>query len=185
MVIVKDVMKTSLVSARPEELVDAVCKRMKQNHLGAVLVMDGKHLVGIFTERDVLNRVVAEDRDPAKVQVKDVCTPNPIAVRGSTSIKSCANILRTKGFRHLPVVDEHRDEMLGSLSDLRNIGEGRDAGALTAAAFLSHFVDEATPWAHLDIAGVAWASRATATCPRGATGFGARLIARALQILAD
>jgi leucyl aminopeptidase len=86
---------------------------------------------------------------------------------------------------HLPVVDEHREEMLGTLSDLRNIGDGRDAGALTAAAFLSHFVDEATPWAHLDIAGVAWASRATATCPRGATGFGARLIARALQILAD
>jgi leucyl aminopeptidase len=86
---------------------------------------------------------------------------------------------------HLPVVDEHREEMVGPWSDLRNIGDGRDAGALTAAAFLSHFVDEATPWAHLDIAGVAWASRASATCPRGATGFGARLLARALQILAD
>ncbi|MBM4130439.1 leucyl aminopeptidase [bacterium] len=86
---------------------------------------------------------------------------------------------------HLPVVDEHREEVVGSWSDLKNLGEGRDAGALTAAAFLSHFVDESTSWAHLDIAGVAWAARATATCPRGATGFGARLIARALQILVD
>jgi leucyl aminopeptidase len=85
----------------------------------------------------------------------------------------------------LPVVQEHRDEMVGTLSDLKNLGEGRDAGALTAAAFLSHFVADETPWAHLDIAGVAWAARATATCPRGATGFGARLIARALQILVD
>ncbi|MBK7769907.1 MAG: leucyl aminopeptidase [bacterium] len=85
----------------------------------------------------------------------------------------------------LPVVDEHREEMAGTLSDLKNIGDGRDAGALTAAAFLSHFVDDETPWAHLDIAGVAWTARATATCPRGATGFGARLIARALQILVD
>jgi leucyl aminopeptidase len=85
----------------------------------------------------------------------------------------------------LPVVQEHRDEMVGSLSDLKNLGDGRDGGALTAAAFLSHFVDDETPWAHLDIAGVAWAARPTATCPRGATGFGARLIARALQILVD
>jgi CBS domain-containing protein len=114
-VLVKDFMKTSLVSAKPEETVDSVCKRMKQNHLGAVLVMDGVHMIGIFTERDVLNRVVAEGKDPAVLQVKDVATPHPISVRGSTTIKACADILRTKGFRHLPVVDDNENP-IGILS---------------------------------------------------------------------
>jgi leucyl aminopeptidase len=85
----------------------------------------------------------------------------------------------------LPLVQEHRDEMTGAWSDLKNLGDGRDGGALTAAAFLSHFVADETSWAHLDIAGTAWTAKPTATCPRGATGFGARLIARALQILVD
>ena len=85
----------------------------------------------------------------------------------------------------LPLVQEHRDEVLGAWSDLKNLGDGRDGGALTAAAFLSHFVADEMSWAHLDIAGTAWTAKPTATCPRGATGFGARLIARALQILVD
>jgi leucyl aminopeptidase len=86
---------------------------------------------------------------------------------------------------HLPLVDEHRKEVEGSISDLKNLGAGREGGALSAAGFLAHFVDEQTPWAHLDIAGTAWQNSANATGPKGATGFGARLMARAVQILVD
>jgi leucyl aminopeptidase len=57
---------------------------------------------------------------------------------------------------HLPLVDEHKEEVEGTWSDLKNLGRGREGGALSAAAFLSHFVDDATAWAHLDIAGTAW-----------------------------
>jgi leucyl aminopeptidase len=84
---------------------------------------------------------------------------------------------------HLPLVDEHREEVKGTWSDLKNLGKGREAGALTAGAFLQHFVDDDTAWAHLDIAGTAWTDAATPTCPKGATGFGARLIARAVELL--
>ena len=84
---------------------------------------------------------------------------------------------------HLPLVDEHMEEVKGTWSDLKNLGKGREGGALTAAAFLAHFVDEETPWAHLDIAGPAWSNSARATGPKGGTGFGARLMARAVQIL--
>jgi leucyl aminopeptidase len=86
---------------------------------------------------------------------------------------------------HLPLVDEHRKEVEGSISDLKNLGAGREGGALSAGAFLAHFVDDRTPWAHLDIAGTAWQNNANATGPKGATGFGARLMARAMQILVD
>lgn len=106
MALVKDVMKTQLVTAEADESVAVVCRRMKQHHLGAVLVMQAGKMTGIFTERDVLNRIVAEGRDPAQLTVKDVYTANPVAVKGGTSIKACAAILRKQGFRHLPVVDD-------------------------------------------------------------------------------
>jgi leucyl aminopeptidase len=83
---------------------------------------------------------------------------------------------------HLPLIDEHKNAMKGTWSDLKNLGP-REGGAMTAAGFLSHFVDEDTQWAHLDIAGPAYSEKATATGPVGGTGFGARLIARAIQIL--
>ncbi len=83
----------------------------------------------------------------------------------------------------LPLVDEHKDSVKGTWSDLKNLGP-REGGALNAAAFLSYFVDEDTPWAHLDIAGPAYTEKPLPTSPVGGTGFGARLIARTVQILA-
>ncbi len=83
----------------------------------------------------------------------------------------------------LPLVESHREAVKGTLADLKNIA-GREAGASTAAAFLQAFVPEGVPWAHLDIAGPAWAAAATSLAPQGPTGFGARLLARAVALLA-
>lgn len=82
----------------------------------------------------------------------------------------------------LPVVDEHHKEIESPVADIQNIG-GRFAGASSAAAFLEEFVDEKTAWAHLDIAGPAWSAAAGPLGPKGPTGFGARLIARAVESL--
>ena len=60
---------------------------------------------------------------------------------------------------------------------MKNVGKNREAGSITAAQFLQRFVNE-TAWAHLDIAGMAWSKTATATAPRGGTGFGVRLLDR-------
>jgi len=83
----------------------------------------------------------------------------------------------------LPLVDEFKKEVKGTWSDLKNLGNGREAGAETAAAFLSHFVAEDSSWAHVDIAGPSHTAAANPTCPKGGTGFGARLLARTMQIL--
>ena len=79
----------------------------------------------------------------------------------------------------MPVWDEHREAIRGEIADLKNTG-GRDGGAITAAAFLSSFVEK-TPWAHLDIAGTAYVDKATQVQPRGATGAGVRLLAAWLR----
>ena len=72
---------------------------------------------------------------------------------------------------------ENYDKLLKSAAaDMQNIG-GRGAGSITAAQFLQRFVNK-TPWAHLDIAGMAWSKEAKPTAPKGATGFGVRLLDR-------
>ena len=79
----------------------------------------------------------------------------------------------------LPLWEEHREQVRGQVGDLKNTG-GREAGTLTAGAFLSYFVDE-TPWAHLDIAGTAFTPKNLPYCPIGATGIGVRLLTDLLR----
>jgi leucyl aminopeptidase len=76
-----------------------------------------------------------------------------------------------------PLAPEY-DKLLDSqIADIKNVGP-RYAGSITAAQYLQRFVDNGTPWAHLDIAGMVWADKAGATWGKGATGFGVRLIDR-------
>ena len=79
----------------------------------------------------------------------------------------------------LPLFEEYKEQLKSSNADMKNIG-GRPAGAITAAAFLSSFVED-TPWVHLDIAGTAWTQDGTkekSYNPKGATGFGIRTIVK-------
>jgi len=85
-------------------------------------------------------------------------------------------------FWPLPLWDVHRDHMRSHIADVKQTG-GRHAGTTTAAAFLSHFVEE-TPWAHLDIASTANTDQPNALQPRGATGFGVRALVETLRGLA-
>ena len=76
----------------------------------------------------------------------------------------------------LPLGEEYDKIIKSEIADMKNVGN-RAAGSITAAQFLKRFVGE-TPWAHLDIAGVAWAKKDGNTVPKGASGFGVRLLDR-------
>ncbi len=79
-----------------------------------------------------------------------------------------------------PLAPEY-DKLLDSpIADMKNIG-GRYAGSITAAQFLGRFIENDTPWAHLDIAGMVWADKPGATWDKGATGYGVRLLDRFLR----
>jgi leucyl aminopeptidase len=68
------------------------------------------------------------------------------------------------------------DKMIDSpIADMKNIGP-REAGSITAAQFIARFVDEGVKWAHLDIAGMVWASKPGTLWDKGATGYGVRLL---------
>jgi leucyl aminopeptidase len=77
----------------------------------------------------------------------------------------------------MPLGDAYDRDIDSDAADVKNIGGGRAAGSVTAAQFLQRFVDK-VPWAHLDIAGMAWSSKDAATVPKGATAFGVRLLDR-------
>lgn len=79
----------------------------------------------------------------------------------------------------MPLDEAWKKEDEGTISDLVNIGAGRpNAGACTAAAFLEHFIEDGTLWAHMDIAGVAWVKAARPNQSKGGTGYGVRLLDR-------
>jgi leucyl aminopeptidase len=75
----------------------------------------------------------------------------------------------------LPLAESYDREMDSDIADVKNIGGGRAGGSILGAQFLQRFVND-VPWSHLDIAGMAWASKDSATVPKGATAFGVRLL---------
>jgi leucyl aminopeptidase len=77
----------------------------------------------------------------------------------------------------MPLGREYEKHIRSDIADIKNTGRGREAGSIAGAVFIQQFVGD-RPWAHLDIAGVAWASRDTALVRKGATGFGVRLLDR-------
>lgn len=76
----------------------------------------------------------------------------------------------------LPLAEVYDKQINSDIADMQNIGADREAGSITAAQFLQRFVNEGTPWAHLDIAGTAWTKKDRDTCPKGATAYGVQLL---------
>ena len=102
-------------SVEPQVTVLAAIHKMNQHKLGAVVVMQQGRVVGMFTERDVLRRVVGEERDPATVTVAEVMTSDVICVGPTTDIDDISAIMQQRRIRHVPVCDQDRD-LLGMIS---------------------------------------------------------------------
>jgi CBS domain-containing protein len=102
----------------PETSVLEAVKKMNREHVGAVLVCVSGEMVGIFTERDVLCRVVDEGRDPNTTRVVDVMTSEVVAVRSTTKVEEAMAVITQQRFRHLPVVDDGELKGLVSSGDL-------------------------------------------------------------------
>ncbi len=113
---------------------------------GAIIVSLGKEYAGLFSNNDTL----ADAVKTAGGQVDEKCWRMPMEKAYNMMLKS-------------------------HIADMKNIG-GPFGGAITAACFLHRFIENDTPWVHLDIAGKAWSEKAKPTVPKGGTGFGVRLL---------
>src|SRR5207249_4656686 len=79
---------------------------MNERGIGGLIVLDGNRVAGIFTERDILRRVVAMRRDPATTKIREVMTSPVAFCRRESTLEECRSVMPEKRIRHLPVVDE-------------------------------------------------------------------------------
>lgn len=115
---------------------------------GAIIISLGNEYAGLFSNDDAL----------------------------SADLTTAGNSVGEKLWR-LPLHDNYNKMINTDAADMKNISGGRAAGSITAAQFLQRFIKD-TPWAHLDIAGVAWSTQDKGSIPKGATAFGVRLLDR-------
>jgi CBS domain-containing protein len=107
--VVPDVVSNQqLLELPPTATVRNAALAMRERHVGAVLVTTDGHLNGIFTERDMVNRVVAEGRDPDQTTLADVMTANPDTIAPTTTAIDALRLMNDGGYRHLPIVEQGR-----------------------------------------------------------------------------
>jgi len=100
------------------DIVMNVVRYMVERHIGAVAVLDNGKLAGIFSERDLMRRVVAEGLDPKSLKVAEVMTRDPLTVRPDDSLDFAMDLMKQHGFRHLPVWAGDEISGLISMRDL-------------------------------------------------------------------
>ena len=129
---------STLLEGKPAEIftvpasasVHEAVKRMIDERIGSVLVVDEGRLVGIFTERDVLVRVVGANRDAMTTPVSFVMTHNPVSIDSSTTVQEVLDVHGGKEFRHLPVIDDgHLIGMISFRDILRWIAQANNTPA--------------------------------------------------------
>ncbi|MDD2844119.1 MAG: CBS domain-containing protein [Rhodoferax sp.] len=98
--------RKKFITAAPDRTVSQAARLMAGKDAGAVLVVEGDQLIGIFTERDVVFRVIAAGLEPTETLLRDVMTANPKTLGPTQSYGHALVIMQENGFRHVPVVDE-------------------------------------------------------------------------------
>jgi CBS domain-containing protein len=121
MATVRDILSrkgTDLVSVPPTATVLEAARRMNERSIGGVVVLADGVLAGIFTEREVLRRVVVPGRPPAGTTVAEVMTTPVTTCSSTTKIEECAELMTSRRIRHLPVMD---DGVLGGMVTIGDV----------------------------------------------------------------
>jgi len=102
-------------SIGPQATVLEATRKMNEQKIGALIIMEGSKVAGMFTERDVLRRVVAEERAPSETLVSEVMTSDVICVPPDTDIDEAGEIMLRKKIRHVPVCGAE-GQLMGMIS---------------------------------------------------------------------
>jgi CBS domain-containing protein len=112
------IVNQDIYGTEANQTVFEVVKAMVSRNIGAVPVLCDGRLVGIFSERDLMRRVVAEGLDPRNTEVEQVMTKDPLTVCPTESVENCMDLMRRHGFRHLPICEGPRVVAVVSLRDI-------------------------------------------------------------------
>ncbi len=117
---VRDLLKEKgieVLTTPPDVTVFDTIEKMVDRNVGSIVVMEGARLVGIFTERDYLRRIVLQGRSSKTTELSEVMTKNVITVEYDATVDQCMTIMTEKKLRHLPVVED------GALCGIISIGD--------------------------------------------------------------
>jgi CBS domain-containing protein len=110
--------REAIHSVGPDTSVTECVRTMTTEKIGALIVMDGERLIGIFTERDALNKVLAAGLDPVSTKVSEVMTKDPYCIPPTTSVGEAMELVTKRRIRHLPVVENGKVLAVVSSGDL-------------------------------------------------------------------
>ncbi len=114
---VREVMTPNPVTMPPTATVKEAVATMADRDIGSVLVVDEDgRLVGIVSERDVIRRVLAQDRSLEDTRLADIMTPNPVSVDPEATVEEALRAMARLRVRHLPVVDKETGRLVGIVS---------------------------------------------------------------------
>ncbi len=129
----------------PDASVFDAARFMAERNIGAACVLEADRLVGIVSERDMMNRVIAAGRDPKATRVRDVMTSKPVVVEAGETHEKCLKVMQQAKIRHLPVIDD--DRLLGviSLRDLLQVDLDEKLEEIKLMQDYIHYVPPSTP----------------------------------------
>jgi CBS domain-containing protein len=149
MTTIQSLMHAPPITLSPDTPVAEAARRMRDSSIGVVLVTNGDDIAGVFSERDLLTRVVAENLDPAATSVNQVATQKVISVPADASLRQCAELLREHGVRHLPVVEGSKPVGIVSARDFFEAVSGAFAGIIENARYEEELRDNIDPYDHM------------------------------------
>ncbi len=129
---VRDVMTTNPQCVSEKDTIRDAARIMKDQDTGVVPVVDGKKIVGMITDRDIVVRLVAEGKDPANARVTEVMTKNVRKVKEDATVKEVLTMMTGAEIRRVPVVN-NSDEIVGIVSIGDIAGESNQEGRVGAA----------------------------------------------------
>lgn len=121
---IRDIMTPNPHTIQPSASVLDAAQIMRKSDVGDVIVVEGKRLFGILTDRDIVVRALAEGRDPESTRVSEICSRELTTVQATASVGTVVRTMREKALRRLPVVEE-TGEVVGIVS-LGDVAVGRD-----------------------------------------------------------
>ncbi len=127
--LIRDLLRNQVtISAEAHQTVLEVASLMVEHNIGAVPVLQDGRMVGIFSERDLMIRVVVAGKDPAQTPVSHVMTEDPLTVAPDEPLETCMTLMKRHGFRHLPICAGRELKGVISLRDilLHNLDEKDD-----------------------------------------------------------
>lgn len=119
--LVNELMVKNVVTIESNKTVLEACKKYKDQGVGCLVVMKNGILIGIVTERDIIERIIVDQKNPKKVKVEDIMSKNIKTIHASAKIEKAADIMKKNKIKKLPVILNNKIVGIITVTDIANI----------------------------------------------------------------